>query len=159
METLIAAGQELLALVGRNWLVAWAAGFIVMTFESSRPRADAGAAEQPSASARIGALAIAALPFLLFLDAFGAFILSKQDTGPIGGTQMLPIVVLVGIVGVLVLIPALLGNIVGRLLPQFGAALHRSSPILGLGVLAFALYATWSNVFMVLNLYVLSRFA
>ena len=151
------AGRELLSLVGDLWIAAWVAGFVVMTLESSRPKPEVGSTEHPSAWARVGAIAIAALPFLLFLDAFGAFILANQNSGALGGREMLPIVVLVAVIGVLVLVPAIVGSLIARVSPQFGARLHRLAHVLGLVVLAFALYVTGSHVLTVLNLYVLSR--
>ena len=157
MDAMVDAGRELLSLVGDLWIVAWTAAFIVMTLESSRPKPASGSS--PSALARVGALVIAALPCLLFLDAFGAFVLANQTSGVIGGREMLPIVVLIAVIGVLVLVPAMVGAIIARSVPELGATLHRLSHVLGLGVLAFALYATWSNVLTVLNLYVLNRFS
>lgn len=158
MDAITNAARELLLLVSPLWPIVWAAAFVVMLFESSRPKPVAGEErEPPSGWARLGMLAIAVLPFLLFVDAFGAFILANRDRGVLSGAEMLPVVVLLGVIAVLVLVPALFGNLIGRLAPALGTVLNRVAPLLGVAVLAFALYATWANVFMVLDLFVMSR--
>src|SRR5215813_818035 len=82
MASITNALSELIALVGQNWLIAAAAAFLVMIFESAKPPAIEGEPE-PRASAlqRVAMIASLAVPFLLFLDAFGAFVLSQQAKG------------------------------------------------------------------------------
>jgi hypothetical protein len=157
-ETITNAVRDLWNLVGPYWPYAWAAAFFVMVLESSQPKAPKGEeATEPTAFTRLGMICSAAIPFVLILHGFGAFILANQTSGTVGGEALLPIVTLFAAVGVLVIVPGLLGAIVGRLAPGLGRALHAISRPLAIGVLVFALYVTWNNLFMVLDLYVLSR--
>ena len=153
MEAAARALGDLLSLAGPLWPYTWAAGFVVMTFESSRSKS---AETPPSVLSRVGMLASAALPFVLFLHAFGAFILANQS-GPVHGAALLPVVALVVVSGVLVLLPSAIGRAIGAAAPAAGQILHRVSPLLAIPVLAFALYVTWDNVLMILDLYVMSR--
>lgn len=158
IETIITALNDLLDLVGPYWPYAWAAAFVVMVLESSNPPTPKDEqAPEPTAFTRLGMICSAAIPFVLFLHGFGAFILEHQNTGPVYGAQLIPIVSLIVAVGMLVFVPALIGGAVGRLTPAAGRALHAISRPLAIAVFVFACYVTWRNLFMVLDLYVLTR--
>lgn len=126
-----------------------------MSFESAQPK-PAEPDAQRSAWVRLGVLASAALPFLLFLHGFGAFVLANRS-GPVYGAALLPLLVLAAAVAILVLVPSVLGYATRRVAPGLATALRPVTPLFALGVLVFAFYATWRNVFMILDLYLLNR--
>jgi hypothetical protein len=158
MSAATEALREFIALVGRYWLIAASAAFIVMVFESAKPPPVEGE-DEPAASPlqRLAMIASLAVPFLLFLDAFGAFVLSQQGRGE--GSQGNGAILLgaLGVAAVFVLAPGVLGWLIAKLSPALAAFMRRLAPFLALAVFVFTIYATYRNAFFVLNLYVLSR--
>lgn len=158
MESVTNALRDLAALVGQNWLIAAGAAFVVMIFESAKPQPVEGEAE-PRASAvqRVAMIASLAMPFLLFLHAFGAFVIAHQQAGQ--GSERDGGILLALIAGavVFVLVPGILGWAIAKASPALGNMLRSAAPLLALLVFAFTIYATYRNAFFVLNLYVLSH--
>lgn len=64
MNTFITGIEDLVALVGSNWVIAACAAFVVMIFESAKPRPVEGE-DEPRASAlqRVAMIASLAVPF------------------------------------------------------------------------------------------------
>jgi hypothetical protein len=158
MNSVMDALGALAALVGQNWLFAAAAAFVVMVFESAKPPAVEGEPE-PGASAlqRVAMIASLVAPFLLFLHAFGAFVLAHQTAGQ-GSEHDGPILLaLIGGAVVFVLAPGILGWIFAKALPPLANMVRAAAPFLALAVFAFTVYVTYRNAFFVLNLYVLSH--
>lgn len=150
--------RELAALVGQNWLIAAAAAFVVMVFESAKPTPVEGE-DEPRASAlqRVAMIASLAAPFLLFLHVFGAFVLAQQDAGRSSENNGGVILALIACAVVVVLLPGILGWLIAKIGPRFADMLRRAAPLLALAVFVFTVYVTYRNAFFVLNLYVLSR--
>ena len=150
--------REFIALVGQNWLIAASAAFIVMVFESAKPPAVVGE-DEPAASTlqRVAMIASLAVPFLLFLDAFGAFVLSQQSRGEGSQSNGGVLLAALGVGVVFLLAPGILGWLIAKASPALANIMRRVAPFLALAVFVFTVYVTYRNAFFVLNLYVLSR--
>ena len=150
--------REFIVLVGQNWLIAASAAFVVMVFESAKPPAVVGE-DEPAASPfqRLALIASLAVPFLLFLDAFGAFVLSQQSRGESSQSNGGVLLAAVGVGVVFLLAPGILGWLIAKASPALANIMRRIAPFLALAVFVFTIYVTYRNAFFVLNLYVLSR--
>lgn len=150
--------RELAALVGQNWLVAAAAAFIVMVLESAKPSPVEGE-DEPRASAfqRVAMIASLAVPLLLFLHAFGAFVLAQQARGEDSQSNGGVILALIAVAVAFVLLPGIIGWLIAKISPPLAHLLRAIAPALALAVFAFTVYVTYNNAFFVLNLYLLSR--
>ena len=160
MSTIIGELDALAALVGQNWLIAAAAAFVVMVFESAKPPPIEGEPE-PRAGVlqRVAMIASLLAPFLLFLGAFGAFTLSRMGRGESSPeNQNAGLLLALGVAAIVfVLAPGILGWIIAKASPALANMLRRAAPFLALAVFAFTVYVTYRNAFFVLNLYVLSH--
>jgi hypothetical protein len=158
MSAVTDALREFIALVGQNWLIAASAAFVVMVFESAKPPAVEGE-DEPAASPlqRLAMIASLAVPFLLFLDAYGAFVLSQQGRGEGSQGNGGVLLAALGVAVVFVLAPGILGWLIAKFWPALATLMRRVAPFLALAVFVFTVYATYRNAFFVLNLYVLSR--
>lgn len=158
MNTFITGIEDLVALVGSNWVIAACAAFVVMIFESAKPRPVEGE-DEPRASAlqRVAMIASLAVPFFLFLHAFGAFVLAHQQAGQ--GSERDGGIILALIAGAVLFVvaPGIIGWVIAKGSPTLAGFLQRIAPILALLVFAFTVYVTYQNAFYVLNLYVLSH--
>ena len=158
MGSITDAARDLAALVGGNWLIAAGAAFIVMIFESAKPRPVEGEPEpHVSAFQRLAIIASLAVPFLLFLHAFGAFVQAQQNAGEGSENNGAVILALIVAALVLVLAPGIFGWLIAKASPALANMLRRAAPVLAIAVLVFTIYVTYRNAFFVLNLYVLSR--
>lgn len=150
--------REFIALVGQNWLIAASAAFIAMVFESAKPPAVVGEDEPPASPLqRVAMIASLAVPFLLFLDAFGAFVLSQQSRGESSQGNGGVLLAALGVGVVFLLAPGILGWLIAKASPPLANIMRRVAPFLALAVFVFTVYVTYRNAFFVLNLYVLSR--
>lgn len=150
--------RELFALVGQNWLIAASAAFVAMVFDAAKPSPVEGE-EEPAASPlqRVAAIASLAVPFLLFLDAFGAFVLLQQSRGQSSQSNGAVVLAALALAIVFILTPGMLGWLIAKASPTIAAIMRRVAPLLALAVFVFTLYVTHSNASFVLNSYVLSR--
>ncbi|MBI3437687.1 MAG: hypothetical protein HY054_03365 [Proteobacteria bacterium] len=158
MNTFITGIEDLVALVGQNWVVAVCAAFVVMIFESAKPHPVEGQ-DEPRASAlqRVAIIASLAVPFLLFLHAFGAFILAHQQAGQVSERDGGIILALIAGAILFVVAPGIIGWVIAQGSPTLAGLLQRAAPVLALLVFVFTVYVTYRNAFFVLNLYVLSH--
>jgi hypothetical protein len=157
MNAVMDALGALASLVGQNWLIAAGAAFVVMAFESAKPPPVEGEEHHASALQRVAMIASLAVPFLLFLHAFGAFVLAHQAANQ-GSEHDGPILLaLIGGAVVFVLAPGILGWIIAKASPALANMLRSVAPFLALAVFAFTVYVTYRNAFFLLNLYVLSH--
>ena len=158
MDTFIDGLEGLVALVGQNWVIAACAAFVLMIFESAKPRPVEGQ-DEPRASAlqRVAMIASLAVPFLLFLHAFGAFVLAHQQAGQ--GSERDGGIILALIAGAILFVvaPGIIGWVIAKGSPTLAGLLQRAAPFLALLVFVFTVYVTYRNAFFVLNLYVLSH--
>src|SRR5262249_53253223 len=150
--------HDLAALAGQNWLIAVAAAFLVMVFESAKPTAVEGE-DEPHVSAieRLAIITSLACPVLLFLHVFGAFVIAQQGAGAGGENNGGVIMALIVSAIVFVLAPGVIGWLIAKIAPPLGELMRRASPWLALAVFVFTFYVTYQNAFYVLNLYVLSH--
>src|SRR5690349_12619252 len=118
MGSIADAARDLAALVGFNWLIAAGAAFIVMIFESAKPRPVEGEPEpHVSAFQRLAIIASLAVPFLLFLHAFGAFVQAQQNAGEGSENNSRVILALIVAAFVLVLVPGIIGWLIAKASP------------------------------------------
>lgn len=147
---------HLLNAAGAGWLIAALAVVAASAFEAAKP------AENAPARGALALLSMAAAliaPFLLLVHAFWA--VAPHESGNIDGSPALMSVVslipgetltALGIVAlVLLLVPSLVGGLIGRAAPKFGAMLYRFAPWANAAALAFAVYVTYRNVGAVLG--------
>jgi|CXWL01.1.fsa_nt_gi cytochrome c biogenesis protein CcdA len=163
MQIAIEMVAELARLAGPMLLVAVALSFAVMTFESAKPKRPEG--EPPaekSAFERLGMIAGLAMPFLLLIHMFMTFVHAAQEgqtNAPTTSNEALfPIIALIACFVLLVLLPGLVGWIIGAISPPAGRLLARIAPYLAIAALVFTIYLTWQNVAEALDVYVRSRF-
>lgn len=158
MASITGALSTLAALVGQMWLIAAAGAFLVMIFESAKPPPVEGEPE-PRASAlqRVAMIASLATPLLLFLAAFGAFVMAQQAHGAGSEGNGGVILALLACAAVFVLVPGLIGWSIAKLSPGLAKLLRHAAPWVALAVFAFTVYASYANAAFVLNLYVLSH--
>lgn len=157
MDAAMTALQELVALVGQPWLSAAGAAFLVMIFESAKARPVEGE-EEPRASAfqRVAMIASLVTPFLLFLHAFGAFVLAHQTGQDSVHDGPLLLALIIGAI-VFVTLPGIIGWLIASASPSVAKALRATAPWFALAVFAFTIFATYRKALFVLNLYVLSH--
>lgn len=158
MNVVMDALREFAALVGQNWLIAAGAVFLVMAFDSAKPRAVEGEPEpHTNALERLAMILSLVSPFLLFLGAFGADTLARQGRGE-GSPQEhgFLFALIIGFV-LLLLAPGLLGWLIAATAPPLARLLRRLAPWLAIAAFAFTVYVTQQNAYYVLNLYVLGR--
>jgi hypothetical protein len=150
--------RDLAALVGANWLIATAAAFIVMVCESAKPTPIEGEPEpHVSAFERVAIIASLAVPVLLFLHVFGAFVQAQQSAGEGSQSNGGVVLALIACAAVFVLAPGILGWIIAKIASPLANVLRRAAPWLALAVFVFTIYVTYRNAAFVLNLYVLSH--
>lgn len=160
MSSVMDALRDLAAIVGQNWLIAATAAFVVMVFESAKPPPAEGDPEsRASVLQRVAMIASLLVPFLLFLDAFGAFTLARLGRGESSPeNQNTGLLLALGAAAIVfVLVPGILGWIITKASPALANMLRSVAPFLALAVFAFTVYVTYRNAFFLLNLYVLSH--
>ena len=158
MNSFIAGLEDLVALVGQNWVIAACAAFVVMIFESAKAQPVEGE-DEPRASAlqRVAMIASLAVPVLLFLHVFGAFIQGQMGIGRSSEGNNEVVIALLVIAAGYVITPGILGWVIAKASPGLANLMQWAAPILALLVFAFTVYVTYRNTFFVLNLYVLSH--
>ena len=157
MDFAMGAARTMLTIVGANWIMGWAAAFVVMTFESSRPKADQLPENERKGIERLAGLAGATLPVMLLFYGFVEFWDAQEEGAILGFAEMAPMGVLVVLIGVLVFIPFGVGWLIGKAAPGAGRFLASISVYLAFVVFAAILYFAWEDVMRVLDLFIRTR--
>jgi hypothetical protein len=150
----IGALAELIAACGGVWQIAFVAVVLAGACESAKPAQDA---PERGAFGFIGGVAALVAPFFLLVHVFKVIAPrppKDADPGLISALSLIPSEVLaaLGVVAVVLLFaPSLIGWAISRSAPDLGATFFRASPLLNAAALAFAIYATYRNVALVLD--------